>query len=397
MWAVEKTPYPSLRTTDQLYGDVGHNNGNLAFVAGAKHLFENEIVFTPWHTSPEKLKELGDIIYIPCANQLGPHTDLGGLATNLEKAQLPVVAVGLGAQTRDINAPIILTEGTKRWVHTISSLCKGKNNILTRGVFTSEFLSSLNIQTQLPSSCPSLFINADPFIHKSVSDNSSTIPRRIAVCAGHQSWSDIKHIERQLVALLSDAMYPGSYIVQSMKDMIKISLGSAEVNSIDHKILDKIISFTRPEMSKEQFIDWCSRYAYSFYDVGTWMAHLKRHDFVVGARYHGTALGIQAGVPSLCITVDSRTAELCQSSCVPSISAAEVHNLDRESIHKHFVAGFKPVSFFRNRLSKAKQYVNFLSSNGLTPSRHLLDISQASDDTVSKQESKSEDNPVSAQ
>lgn len=379
LWATSEIKQPALESAEKLYGYVGHNNGNLAFVAGARLLFEEEVVFAPWHTSPDKLKELGDIVYIPCANQLGPHTDLGGLADNLEKAGIPVIGVGLGAQTRDIDTPVQLTQGTERWVRVMSSLCKGKNNILTRGSFTSSFLDSLGITTHLPSACPSLFINSNPYLHEDLIQNSCEIPRSIAACGGHQSWRNIRHIERQLISLVSDSVYPGSYIVQSMKDMMKISLGDSEVDSIEPEILERIISFTRPEMSPPEFKNWCSRYAHSFYDVGSWMFHLKRHDFVIGARYHGTALGIQAGVPSLCITIDSRTNELCQSSRIPFISADEIQSLDRQSIHQYFKSRFKPASFYSNRRSKANQYVNFLRSNGLTPSQHISSIANAPD------------------
>lgn len=51
-----------------------------------------------------------------------------------------------------------------------------------------------------------------------------------------------------------------------------------------------------------------------------WIDYLSSHaDICFGTRIHGTIAGILAGLPSLCLAIDSRTLELCRSLYVPHI------------------------------------------------------------------------------
>ena len=91
---------PDLYAADaeKIYNWHGGNTGNVAFVnAIASHL-SGEVSFVSWNTPPEHLRRAGDVVVIACANQLGPHTDLGRTADNLDKAGLPILALGLGVQ-----------------------------------------------------------------------------------------------------------------------------------------------------------------------------------------------------------------------------------------------------------------------------------------------------------
>jgi acyl-CoA synthetase (AMP-forming)/AMP-acid ligase II len=106
------------RPTADLYRQTGLNTGNLAFIYAVLSHLQNEVTLLPWHASPEQYEAV-DIIVIPCANQLGKHTDLGRHAELLRKSGKPVVAIGLGAQAEVLGSDIELTEGTATWVETI--------------------------------------------------------------------------------------------------------------------------------------------------------------------------------------------------------------------------------------------------------------------------------------
>jgi Polysaccharide pyruvyl transferase len=54
------------------------------------------------------------------------------------------------------------------------------------------------------------------------------------------------------------------------------------------------------------------------------MGFLQRFDFVVGTRFHGAMLALQAGVPAAVIAHDSRTYEMCTTMGVPVRSAEDV-------------------------------------------------------------------------
>ncbi|MBQ0824657.1 polysaccharide pyruvyl transferase family protein [Microvirga sp. HBU67558] len=375
--------YPSLglysnAAFEDLYNGIGHNNGNLAFVYAIASHISNPIKFFSWSASAENLKENADIIVIPCANQLGRHTNYGNMADNLEKAGLPIVAIGLGAQADSYDQDIQLTDGTRRWAQVIarSNPSSAGSNIYTRGAFTTSQLDKLGIRGSIAGGCPSYFTNPNPGlgqkIHKQWSDLS--LPRSLSIAAGHQAWLKTREIEHQLIGLMMDPLYPGQYVVQSMGEMIRVS---REIfDEIDPHALKEIHNHTVPHYSFDEFKAWCRNYVRSFYDIPAWMDTLRRHDLTVGSRYHGVALALQAERMGLTVTIDSRTRELCENTGVPHVAAADLTApLTRSSLKR--MIRFDPDAYDRHRSEAASRYVDFLTANSLQPASFLQRIAAA--------------------
>ena len=117
MWVYESY----CRSSDHLFRESGENTGNFAFVHALwSHLSPHVEIF-PWGASPEAIRERCDIIVMACANQLGWHSDLEELAITFERAKLPVLAIGLGAQAQKFGATIELTAGTRRWLDVVAA------------------------------------------------------------------------------------------------------------------------------------------------------------------------------------------------------------------------------------------------------------------------------------
>ncbi|CAH1660958.1 PS_pyruv_trans domain-containing protein [Hyphomicrobiales bacterium] len=369
--------YPSLglysnADFDFLYNGIGHNNGNLAFVYAIANQIENPVKFFGWSTSPEVLRDNADIIVIPCANQLGKHTNYGDMAISLEKSGLPVVAIGLGAQASDYDHDIELQEGTLRWAKTIAGSTQ-QANIYTRGAYTTSQLDKLGIEGSIPGGCPSYFTNREPGLGARIHANWSEInlPRSISVAAGHQAWMNTRDIEHQLIGLMMDPLAPGQYVVQSMGEMIKISRGVFD--GISENGLKGLHNHTVPHYSFDEFKVWCRNYVRSFYDVPAWMDSLRRYDLTVGTRYHGVALALQAERMGLTLTIDSRTKELCENTGVPHVEAASLTGpITRFRLKK--LVQFDPVAYDRHRAKAAAKYVRFLKDNRLQPAPFLTKI-----------------------
>ena len=86
-------------------------------------------------------------------------------------------------------------------------------------------------------------------------------------------------------------------------------------------------------------------------------------------------LGLQVGVPGLCIVHDSRTQELCETMKVPFVLASQVQSgVTRKQLTE--LIQFDPVEFDENRVRLAKNYVSFLESNKLQPADYLLDLAK---------------------
>jgi hypothetical protein len=321
------------------------------------------------------LQKNADIVVIPCANQLGRHTDYGAMADNLHKSGLPVVAIGLGAQANSYDHDIELSEGTLRWAQVIaaSNPSSSSSNIYTRGAYTSAQLEKLGLTGSQAGGCPSFFINREPGLGKKIAANwaQKELPRAVAIAAGHQAWIKTREIEHQLIGLMMDPVAPGQYIVQSMGEMIKISRGIFDDG--DAQALKDIHSHTVPHYSFEEFKNWCRNYVRSYYDVPAWMDVLRQHDLTIGCRYHGVALGLQAGRMGLTVTIDSRTRELCENTGVPHIDAGALSApLTRVRVKK--LIAFDPDVYDRHRAEAAARYVGFLEANHLQPAPFLKHI-----------------------
>ncbi|ODT61559.1 MULTISPECIES: polysaccharide pyruvyl transferase family protein [Paracoccus] len=360
---------------DTLYRKIGHNNGNLAFVHAVRTQIEGEILHFPWHTQAAVLNERCDVVVIPCANQLGKHTDLGGLAKLLKGVTRPVVAIGLGAQAREFGADVELSEGTRAWLDELieNGRRHGIQNIYTRGPYTTEQIRKLTGAETQAGGCPSHFMNPNPDLGMRIATQWATnpLPRRIAVAGGHESWRDTRKIEQQLIGLMMDPQFPGCYIVQSMGAMIRISRG--DFDKIEPDKLDRIHKHTVPHYTADEFRQWALNYARSYYDVTAWMDELRRHDLLIGPRFHGAQLAIQAERMACTVTIDTRTEEMCRETGVPFLRAADLtFPLTRTTLKE--AIKFDGAAYDSHRAGKAARYVAFLQAAGLTPKPYLATL-----------------------
>ena len=380
--AVPSSPFLTGR---QVFAQMGGNAGNLAFVyAIRQHLVGwGDPANLPWRALPAHLERSGDVCVIPCANQFGPRFDLDRLANRLAKVDMPFVAVGLGAQSGlNLQIPEV-PDGTVRWLRTIADHAVGNaTNISVRGDFTRRVLEAYGFEDVCVTGCPSLFLNPSAALGQIVAaraqeraDGFKNPARttRVAVAAGHPGWHHLRRIERSLARIVTETR--GAYICQAPLEMVL--LGRGDVDELDSSQLDSCREYIDPECGAEDFMIWARRHAVAFGDISGWIEFLRRFDFVVGTRIHGTALGLQAGVPALCIVPDSRTLELCQTMGLPYVPVTEVRDgVELAPLFHRFLDSFDADRFDANRRRLARSYRAFLESNGLTVTAALRELAQ---------------------
>ena len=214
--------------------------------------------------------------------------------------------------------------------------------------------------------CPTLFLNPKPNLGQLIEERAKAPFEHVAVAAGHPKWKHLSRIEASLVKLMNKT--GGCYIVQSPSELVSLARG--EASSLSQEALNESRDYACPGMSISDFIEWSRRYCRVFFSISDWMECLRAYDFVVGARIHGVMLGLQAGVPSLCIAHDSRTRELCETMHVPFVMANDVANgLDASTLRKQFV--FDGRAFDENRRVLARRLNNMLLENALPASQWL--------------------------
>lgn len=356
--------------TETLYNKVGQNTGNLAYQYALFHQLGGNQRIVDWGSNPNQINAMQGIGVIPAANQFGAHVDYTRLAERFSKIEKPLVMVGLGAQSTVEGAVPKVPDGTVDWVREIAKRAgTGAPNIAVRGPFTKHALTHYGLgDSAVVLGCPSLYINPNPALGQTIKKNLRT-PNRVAVAAGHLNWKHLQKIEMSLARIVTAT--GGSYVGQHEKTMITLTRGEAE--QLDQSVLKRCRDYICPELTLPEFVRWTRNHGNVFFDVENWMEHYHHFDFVIGARIHGTMLGLQAGIPSMCIVHDSRTLELCRTMKVPYVMADAVsEGVSRADLLSMF--DFDADAFDQNRRTLAARYVEFLRNNNLTPSPALINL-----------------------
>jgi hypothetical protein len=359
-------PNAPYRSTEELYERVGHNTGNLVFHR-AISLILGGLPSVSWYADPETVNGSGTIGVIPCANQLGPHTDYGSTAENFAGFRTQLVAVGLGAHADYEYSQIPeVPAGTLRWLREIVDRAPGSGpNITVRGKFSLRVLERYGLADHAVAlGCPSLFLNPDPDLGKQIERRMDGCLGRIAVGAGHPGWVHLARLEASLVDLLASRQ--GGYIVQSPIEMVELGRGNAALLSPD--ALAECRDYIRPDLDGVAFTGWARQNARAFFDIEAWRAHLAGFTLLVGTRIHAAVLALNSGIPALCVVHDSRTRELCETMGVPFVAWRDVADGISHERLKDLVQ-FDGAAFDLNRQRLAKEFGHFLRSNGLAVAR----------------------------
>lgn len=363
---------PDALTAAEVMAVTGGNTGNLAFVGGARGLLANPIERLTWGENPDSVRARFDQVVICCANQIGAHVDLSGWADNLDRWQLPVTLLGLGAQSENFSVMPKVPAGTKRFLGTVKELAPGaKPNTATRGDFTARVLADLGHEATAIC-CPSLFLSSEMDLGKRVlAGQRQKAFERVAVAAGNPWHGPSARLEPALVDVVEQ--YQGSYILQHPLGMLQLARG--ERANVSAALMSRFIEVYGRRFDIDSLFDWYGRHAQYFLDLNAWIEALSTFDGAIGPRYHGIALAIQAGIPGCVIAIDSRTEEMCISSALKYVkSKALVDPTASDLVDAIRWTEQDASRFDSNRQSKAVQFLEFLAHNQLEPSAALTTI-----------------------
>ena len=126
-----------------------------------------------------------------------------------------------------------------------------------------------------------------------------------------------------------------------------------------------------PDMSVQQMSNWMSQYAKTYVSVPQWFSDMSKKDVVTGTRIHGCQLALQAGVPTVCLYLDSRTKELCDTMQVPCIDA---FSFQKDPSVERIIDKLQSWDwdyYDQNRMSLCRKTMKFIELNGLTPTSHF--------------------------
>ncbi len=309
---------------------------------------------------------------MPLANQLGAHVDLGKLAAQIKKSPLPIAGIGLGAQGAISGvAGDAIPEGSWEWLNTIASKAVGSHpNITLRGPETLRVIAEKGLgDACVITGCPSNFTNPNQTLGRQINRRRSTSFRKIAVAAGNPFLPQFAKLEQSLIRLTQS---DGLYVVQHPIDLLRLSMG--EHWSVTPGRFEHHRRYLSPDRDDRALLDYMKSRAATFVSVADWMNTLKHYDLVVGTRIHGIMAAIQAGVPGICLYIDSRTRELCETMKIPCADANDFKQGFSVEQAEQLFHDWDWRSYDDRRRELANVMCNFLKNNRIKPQGPILEI-----------------------
>jgi hypothetical protein len=298
---------------------TGYNVGNLVFRKVLDSILADLrefscITFADLKSNP-CIYEDADVVVVSCANWLGMREGIE--KSNIMRAELidkfkcPVIAFGLGVQASEAQQ-VNLGPNTLALAQVLSK----KNRFLSvRDHLTADVLRAKGILNAVVTGCPSNFIN----LGLSLSSFDAALKRHVSISQWNSvgcmvSEATMGHsLSKDYIAAVFNilTLSPSKYVLQvgALLKFLMLEEPSLPVNylgimgmdesQIKFLVRDKVICFS---------------------SVDEWMFSARSFDLSFGMRMHGTMVALQAGVPSILVTHDRRTAELGKTMEIPRLT-----------------------------------------------------------------------------
>jgi hypothetical protein len=350
-------------------GKTGGNTGNQIIAHALLGQIEYDDVSWQHSIDPRAVKERFDMIVIAAANFLFKSFDFGGMAEYIEKANLPVAIVGLGAQSNTYDPNIELLPGTERFVKVVAERA---TKIGVRGPYTREVLERRGVHNVTVTGCPSYYMSRSPVLTltkrefgavKKLSVNASRDVVTHAFDANKMS-KLVRDIYRQAILLDAD------FVAQSEHAEIVLSDGApAECG----RALDDIAKYLDGVAEDRRVRAWANGHIRAFFDVDQWIDAIRGYDFVFGNRFHGNMIALQHGVPACVVCHDTRTEDMCKFLGMPHVNIVDLDTIDVRDLYDRVDC----VSLAERYKTLYPKYIAFLRENGLTPRQPVSHLSAA--------------------
>ena len=334
--------------------DLGNNTGNMVFTEALLRALGGAR-WGSFSFAPEEL-EGRDSIVIAAANWINSYDDFGWLAAHLERVDLPVFLVGVGAQASTSMEYPEVQPGTLRLLQLVADRSV---SIAARGTFSCEVMEHYGIKSAIPTGCPSLTLvgREGPRI-RPVEELSFETSAMHATRHLFSSTDDLQtYLYRQAYANGADL------ILQSELADMYFALGrrnNPEIIARALPTLEKVYG----EPNTDAITQYLTAHAKVFMNFTSWIEYMRTKSFCFGSRIHGTVASIAAGTSATLIAHDSRTLEMARSMNIPYIPASDV-SIDKPLRLEDF---YVPDQFERLRAGYAEYFARFMgyfAQNGL--------------------------------
>ncbi|MBR8743603.1 polysaccharide pyruvyl transferase family protein [Nocardiopsis sp. MG754419] len=335
----------------------GNNAGNLIFSQASHKTLQTsstEVVANGFRADAAEAARINDeydAFVIPLANafRVSFIGHLNALSSLIEKLTIPVVVLGVGAQSDldyDLDRMSRLDAPVSRFVRAV---LERSASIGVRGEFTEKYLHSLGFNDVEVIGCPSMFMYGDHLdVTKGVDrlDGDSAVAvnaSRSALGAGDVGGIVTANFER----------YPNMrYFAQETKDLELLYWGDrSEVDGARNRMpLHRTHPLFRENKVRVHL------------DPATWIDDLRDFDFSFGTRIHGNITALLAGTPAVVLCHDSRTLELCRYFDIPH---RRIRHLSSDTDAADLYAEADFTAMHEGHAERFARFTGFLEKNGL--------------------------------
>lgn len=244
----------------------------------------------------------------------------------------PLVPISIGLQCGEFKSDFKLHPDTIRLISELQE----RSVLAVRGRYTAEILNQNGIRNIQVIGCPSMYF---PFDYHFAIKKKSTTPKL------------------------------ASANMRSMYSELKIEEVKFLVYCANHKFTfcEQTAQPFTPDICKDistyNYLNkWLNTHKMMFFDVEDWRNYMSSMDFSLGCRFHGNVIALWEGIPSLFITVDSRTRELCEHFSLPTISMREF-DADKDIQYYYDLADY--MEFNKTYANRLDEFICFLKANDL--------------------------------
>lgn len=301
---------------------------------------------------PEVINERYDAFVLPMANAFRPSfmPHLETLTRLIERLDIPVVVVGVGAQT-DVQFGLDGMSALDRKVARFAAAVLDRSaSIGVRGEFTADYLRRLGFDDVEVIGCPSLFTHGPGFC---LTEPKSSLPRDARLALSYTPWaSDDDSIAADLLARTLRDFEDVVYYPQDMRDLSLLFWG--DTAGLNPEASPSPVDSTHPLLASDR-----TRFPL---EPTAWRGALAQRDFAFGTRLHGNVAAHLAGTPAMILAHDSRTLELARYFDLPHVM---LHDLDPGVGPAELYGQLDVTKFNSGYEERFERYRTFLSANGL--------------------------------
>ena len=348
---------PTTTVADAL-NSLGQNSGNMMFTESICRVLDNAQAtsFAP----PASALEGRDAIVLAAANWINEFDDFAWLANVLERTQLPVFLIGVGAQASMTMEVPNLKPGTLRLLKLVA---ERSTSIAARGEFTCEVLAHYGIKNAVPTGCPSLLLAgaAGPiFAGPATAD-------RVVVHATRHGFLTCDALQRFLYkqALKQDL----ELLLQSEHADIYFALDKTNNPDILARATEAV-RFAYGTDDIERVSAYLRRRGLFFTDYEEWIGHMRTRSFSIGTRIHGTIASIIAGTRALLLVHDSRTLEMARSMNIPHLHSSAV-DIEKDLRIEDYLDAGQGFDLVDGYAAYYRRYMDFFAANKLAVTPEL--------------------------